>query len=73
MTRVTEKGQVTIPKIVREQLGIEPGDEVEFVKDSEGYRVRKRKTDSPFLKWRGFLSEFAGQRSDELVDEMRGR
>ena len=28
--RVTEKGQVTIPIEVREQLGLLPGDEVEF-------------------------------------------
>jgi AbrB family looped-hinge helix DNA binding protein len=30
MTRVTSKGQVTIPKAVREHLGIAPGDAVEF-------------------------------------------
>ena len=29
--RVTEKGQVTIPKNVRSKLGIETGSEVEFV------------------------------------------
>jgi AbrB family looped-hinge helix DNA binding protein len=29
--RVTEKGQVTIPKNVRSNLGIESGSEVEFV------------------------------------------
>ncbi|NLS02247.1 AbrB/MazE/SpoVT family DNA-binding domain-containing protein [Rhizobium sp. P32RR-XVIII] len=29
--RVTEKGQVTIPKNVRSNLGIEAGSEVEFV------------------------------------------
>jgi AbrB family looped-hinge helix DNA binding protein len=28
--RVTTKGQVTIPRDVRERLGIAPGDEVEF-------------------------------------------
>ncbi|MCV0394110.1 MAG: AbrB/MazE/SpoVT family DNA-binding domain-containing protein [Rhizobiaceae bacterium] len=29
--RVTSKGQVTIPKEIRDHLGIEPGSEVEFV------------------------------------------
>jgi AbrB family looped-hinge helix DNA binding protein len=29
--RVTEKGQVTIPKNVRSNLGIETGSEVEFI------------------------------------------
>lgn len=31
--RVTSKGQVTIPKGVREKLGIRPGDEVGFRED----------------------------------------
>lgn len=30
MTRVTSKGQVTIPKEIRDKLGIEPGSEVGF-------------------------------------------
>ncbi len=39
--RVTEKGQVTIPKNVRSNLGIEPGSEVEFVL-REGEAVLRR-------------------------------
>ena len=34
--RVTIKGQVTIPQKIREQLRIQPGDEVDFVLDNEG-------------------------------------
>lgn len=34
--RVTEKGQVTIPKHIRERLGIGPGSEVEFIEDGTG-------------------------------------
>lgn len=34
--RVTEKGQVTIPKQVRDQLGIGPGSEVDFVQAEDG-------------------------------------
>lgn len=33
--RVTSKGQVTIPKGVREKLGIRPGDEVGFREDGQ--------------------------------------
>lgn len=33
--RVTRKGQVTIPKHIRDKLGIEPGGEVEFVDRGE--------------------------------------
>ena len=30
-SRVSIKGQVTIPKALRERLGFRPGDEVEFI------------------------------------------
>ena len=39
--RVTEKGQVTIPKNVRRHLGIAPGSEVEFVFVEDGALLRK--------------------------------
>ena len=38
-SRVTRKGQVTIPKRVREYLGIEPGSTVEFDVTSDGQIV----------------------------------
>ena len=42
MPRVTTKGQVTIPKEIREALGIEPGDEVDFERVGSEYRLQKR-------------------------------
>jgi antitoxin PrlF len=30
MSRMTSKGQVTIPKRIRDHLGLKPGSEVEF-------------------------------------------
>lgn len=33
---VTTKGQITIPKLVRERLGVDPGDRVEFIEIEEG-------------------------------------
>ena len=39
--RVTSKGQVTIPKAIRDEFGILPGTEVEFVADAGEIRVRK--------------------------------
>ncbi|GBD46167.1 hypothetical protein HRbin41_00989 [bacterium HR41] len=73
MAKVTAKGQVTIPKEVRERLGIRPGDEVEFVPDREGVRMRKRLRNSPFHSYRGYLRELAGRDPDQIVEEMRGR
>jgi len=37
--RVGPKGQVVIPKKLRERVGIEPGDEVTFDDDGESVRV----------------------------------
>ena len=37
--RVTEKGQVTIPKHIRDHLGIRPGSDVEFVREAERVRL----------------------------------
>jgi antitoxin PrlF len=34
--RVTTKGQVTIPKEIRDRLGVRPGSEVDFVERSDG-------------------------------------
>lgn len=39
--RVTEKGQITIPKRLRDDLGIGPGTEVEFAASDGAIVVRK--------------------------------
>lgn len=39
--KITSKGQVTIPKALRDELGLLPGTEVEFVRDADEIRVRK--------------------------------
>lgn len=41
-TRVTEKGQATIPKELREKYDLEPGDEVVWMDTDEGIVVKKR-------------------------------
>ncbi len=43
MTRqITSKGQVTIPQALREELGLAPGDRVDFVKSKNGEIVVKK-------------------------------
>jgi AbrB family looped-hinge helix DNA binding protein len=39
--RVTRKGQVTIPKAIREEFGLMPGTEVEFVTRGSEVMVQK--------------------------------
>ncbi|MBI4307531.1 MAG: AbrB/MazE/SpoVT family DNA-binding domain-containing protein [Chloroflexi bacterium] len=70
-TRMTTKGQVTIPKEVRERLGVRPGDELEFTEEDGVFRLRKRVDPDVFKKYRGYLKELAGRESDDLMREMR--
>ena len=43
---VTSKGQITLPKEVRESLALDAGDKVDFVRDAEGgFRVLPRRRD----------------------------
>lgn len=64
---VTSKGQVTIPKEIRDRLELEAGTEVEFVLDDEQITVRrKRSTVEELRALRDRLAEH-----DVDLDEMR--
>lgn len=73
-TTVTSKGQVTIPKAVRNRLGILPGSAVEFELEADG-RVVLRKVDaacptSRFESLRGLAGP--GLSTDEIMALTRG-
>jgi antitoxin PrlF len=70
--KVTSKGQVTIPKKVRERLGVNPGEGVGFEEKDGVMLIKKAVTKSPFDKWIGRLKPLKGKRSDDLVKEARG-
>ena len=46
IVRVTTKGQVTIPRNVRETLGITPETEIEFVEENEHGTVSEAHVDN---------------------------
>lgn len=73
-TTVTQKGQVTIPKQVRDALGIVPGSKVEFTRGPDGHIVLlnadRAAPPSRFAKLRG--SANAGLSTDEIMALMRG-
>lgn len=73
IAKVTSKGQITIPKDVRERLGIRAGDELEFVEEDGVFRIRKCARLAALDRYEGYLQHLAGKTSDELVEEMRGR
>ncbi|MDQ6624276.1 MAG: AbrB/MazE/SpoVT family DNA-binding domain-containing protein [Verrucomicrobiota bacterium] len=50
---VSEKGQVTIPKQVREKLGLQPGAVLEFTANNGKLIGEKKVAVDVFAKWRG--------------------
>jgi antitoxin PrlF len=72
-TKITSKGQVTVPKQVRERLGLRPGDELEFIEEKGVYHLKKCLPANPFKKYRGYLKDLAGSDPDKTVEEMRGK
>jgi antitoxin PrlF len=73
MATVTSKGQITLPKAVRDALGLQPGAEVEFQIEGGQAVLRRRVPDEAFARWRGRLSAPAGRtRTDDLIHELRG-
>ncbi len=79
--RVTEKGQVTIPKEIRDRLGIVPGSEVDFVASDNGALLVR--VDNPedqnvirdFDDWAARVKgtfDTGGMTTDEFVLWLRG-
>jgi antitoxin PrlF len=63
--KLTSKGQITVPLAVRESLGLEAGDKVDFVADPVGgYRVVPLRKDVKLLRGR-----FAGRVSQPVSVE----
>jgi AbrB family looped-hinge helix DNA binding protein len=70
---VTSKGQVTIPKELRDRFGIEPGTQVDFAAAEDGIRLRKVVDRKKRLSTFGCLKEELAERSvKQLLDELRG-
>ncbi len=75
-TTVTSKGQVTIPKPVRDRLSIKPGNAVDFVLAEDGRVVLVKAGKQPaaprsrFDRIRGIMK--SDMTTDEIMALMRG-
>ncbi len=67
---VSEKGQVTIPKALRDSLGIEPGQVLDFEEVGGRLVATKCRTGDGIAAVYGSLK--LDMTVDELMDELRG-
>jgi AbrB family looped-hinge helix DNA binding protein len=65
-SRITVKGQVTLPKAVRERLGVKPGDSIVY--EVEGNTVRVRRAEPFDLAWHRASSKTLASEWDSTYD-----
>ncbi len=70
--KISERGQVTIPKLLRDRFGMNPNVEIEITPTENGLLIQKRTvTKHPvdriygIVSWRGSTNDY--------VEEIRGR
>jgi len=68
---VSEKGQITIPKALRERLGIRAGEVLELSEDHGRLVARKTLADDPVNAAYGVID--LGRTTDEFLDDLRGK
>jgi len=70
--KIGERGQVTIPKNIREKYGLMPTIEVEFVPEETGVLIKKKSLySSPVEQVYGILKKKAS--TDNYIEVIRGR
>ncbi len=74
-SKITSKGQITVPIEVRRILGVRPGDRLRFESDSNGVHIRPVRSESVFEKYRGIGNPGipSGKKAiNQWMREMRG-
>ena len=75
--RISERGQITIPKPLRERFGMNPNVEVDITPTEHGLLIRKRAAaEHPVERVYGILGSGVlgkGVSVDDYIDEIRGR
>jgi antitoxin PrlF len=69
---ISSKGQITVPKAVRDRLGLRPGTTVVFEPTADGVLLRKgdKGVPRPVDRVRGILGRRTA--TDAILDDMRG-
>ena len=73
MSRMTKKGQVTIPKRMRDHFNLKPGSEIEFVPNGQGEIVVRTKTKPNPSRFDALIGTLdLGMTTDEFMRFLRG-
>jgi antitoxin PrlF len=67
---VSQKGQVTIPKKLRDRLGIRPGELLDFQEEEGKLVARKATARDPLEAVYGIVD--LGRSTDSFIDDLRG-
>lgn len=75
--RIGERGQVTIPKEIRDRFGLRPESEVEFCVVKDSILLKKAPRKLRFRKWKGrcrdSFVELRHSSVDKFIEDIRGR
>jgi AbrB family looped-hinge helix DNA binding protein len=75
--KIGERGQVTIPKELREQFGLSPTTEIEFRVEADMLVLKKIAQPSKLRQWKGkckgSLEKLGYRTPDEYIRDVRGR
>jgi AbrB family looped-hinge helix DNA binding protein len=75
--KIGERGQVTIPKEIRDRFGLGPDTEVEFRVEGSSIVLRKAPKKLNLARWKGkcadSLSGLGYSSVDDYIDDVRGR
>lgn len=73
MSRITKKGQITIPKEIRNKFGFRPGMDVDIITEGNKALIVRSRKENAFLKWLGNGKQRNIADIDLMVDQLRGR
>ena len=71
-TVISEKGQITIPKALRQALGLRTGTVIELRAEGGTFVGQKVRSEDVFLKWRGKGVLPRGLSVDAYLERARG-
>lgn len=71
LATMTSKGQVTVPKPIRDKLRLKPGDRIEFLLEESGARITPVK--APVTALKGMLAKPASPVTLAEMDEAIAR